>query len=587
MNQRESRKCQNCRQEFWIEPEDFTFYERINVPPPTWCPECRMIRRMSFRNERTLYRRECNLCKKNIIAMYDSTAPFSVFCYECWWSDKWGAETFEQDYDWNRPFLEQFRELLLKVPKIALVHYPPNTDVNYANFVAKDRNVYLAYSVVECENVFYSYSVDKSKESFDCLYLKGSEFCFENTDSENNYNCSYLFRSRDCINSSFLFDCANCQNCFMSSNLRNKQFVFRGQQLNKNSYEAKLQEVIAGSYESYEEYRTEFKNLMRSSLHKFANLVKTTNCTGDNIANSKNVRGSFGVYNAENVKYSIRALREVKDTYDLYGGLGELLYEGTVTGWGSFKLSVFTYASASHDASYIDWCQNCSYLLGCAGLRNKQYCILNKQYSKEEYEALVPKVIEHMNAMPYVDMQGRVYRYGEFFPPDLSPFAYNETIAQEYFSLTKDQAFVRGCRWRDPDGRDYHITKTFYELPDHVKDAADSIVNEVIGCAHEGKCNEQCTTAFKIIPQELAFYRKMNLPLPRLCPNCRHYERLAQRNPLKLWHRTCMCDYKVRENGGTHQHHPTGPCPNEFETSYVPDRLEVVYCEPCYNAEVV
>ncbi len=30
-----SVKCQNCHQEFIIEPEDFDFYEKIQVPAPT------------------------------------------------------------------------------------------------------------------------------------------------------------------------------------------------------------------------------------------------------------------------------------------------------------------------------------------------------------------------------------------------------------------------------------------------------------------------------------------------------------------------------------------------------------------------
>ncbi len=46
----ETKTCQNCKKEFQIEPEDFAFYEKINVPPPTFCPECRMIRRMMFLN---------------------------------------------------------------------------------------------------------------------------------------------------------------------------------------------------------------------------------------------------------------------------------------------------------------------------------------------------------------------------------------------------------------------------------------------------------------------------------------------------------------------------------------------------------
>jgi hypothetical protein len=175
-----------------------------------------------------------------------------------------------------------------------------------------------------------------------------------------------------------------------------------------------------------------------------------------------------------------------------------------------------------------------------------------------------------MNETPYVDQKGRIYTYGEFFPSELSPFAYNETIAQEYFPITKEEALHNGYRWKDADIKNYKPTVSFQNLPDHIQDVPDSIVNEVIRCAHSN-CTHQCTTAFKIIPSELQFYHTMNLPLPRLCPNCRHYERLAQRNPLKLWHRKCMKE----------------GCNNEFETSYAPERPEIIYCEQCYQQEVV
>ncbi len=93
------------------------------------------------------------------------------------------------------------------------------------------------------------------------------------------------------------------------------------------------------------------------------------------------------------------------------------------------------------------------------------------------------------------------------------------------------------------------------------------------------ECKEKCATAFRIINPELQFYRRLKVPLPTLCPNCRHYQRMQQRSPAKLWHRKCMCDKK-------HPHHEE-KCLNEFETSYAPDRKEIVYCEQCYNAAVV
>jgi hypothetical protein len=335
--------------------------------------------------------------------------------------------------------------------------------------------------------------------------------------------------------------------------------------------------------------KQEFFDLIKSSIHKYAWIVNCVESSGNELSNSRKAYLCFNAFSLENVRYGFRCLI-AKDSVDITNiGRGtELMYECASGGAEDSSLVRWTSNGTGgfNDISYTDSCASSSYLFGCVGLKKKKYCILNKQYTKEEYEALVPKIIQHMNDMPYVDQKDRVYRYGEFFPSELSPFAYNETIAQEYFPLTKEGALENGYQWKEPDTKEYAITIKPESLPDHIKDVDDSILKETIQCMHhpstgsgQAACNHQCTTAFRIIPEELAFYRRMNLPLPRLCPNCRHYERLTQRNPLKLWHRQCMCDKT------NHSH--KGHCPNEFETSYSPERKETVYCESCYNSEIV
>jgi hypothetical protein len=190
-----------------------------------------------------------------------------------------------------------------------------------------------------------------------------------------------------------------------------------------------------------------------------------------------------------------------------------------------------------------------------------------------------------MNTLPYRGKNNRIYGFGEFFPFEISPWAYNETIAIEYFPLTKEEAKKQGYAWREQEERNYKIDIKHQDIPESIEDVEDSILSQVLECEHYGKndhphkCKAACTEAFKIIPDELGFYRKMNLPLPAQCPNCRHYERLSKRNPMKLWHRTCMCELK------NHPHNAE-KCKNEFETAYSPDRPEIVYCETCYQQEV-
>jgi hypothetical protein len=368
-----------------------------------------------------------------------------------------------------------------------------------------------------------------------------------------------------------------------------------------------MEKYNIGDVRWLKELKTKFQQFINNYPRRFANIVHSINSVGDYLRNTKNCRMCFDLEGeAEDSKYIVYGVTGIKDCYDSYGvGIGvEREYEVTASGSSMQDGAFLVMVPSSNFVRYCYLCRGLSNCFGCVGLRNKEYCILNKQYPKEEYEKLVPKIIQHMNAMPYIDKKGRIYKYGEFFPPELSPFAYNETIAQEYFPLTKEQVLTQGYRWKDPKER--NIKPDFYtqDLPDHIQDVKDNILGKVIQCAHsrvkedgtlEINCNEQCTTAFKIIPEELQFYRKMNLPLPRLCPNCRHYQRLKQRNPLKLWHRKCNCEGTQGKNSNnpniyqnqTIHFHKNNPCPNEFETSYSPERPEIVYCEECYNAEVV
>ena len=97
-----TRKCQNCKKDFVIDPDDFNFYEKINVPAPTFCPECRLIRRLASTNERVLYKRKCDLTGEEIISMFPSDAPFPVYETEAWYSDKWDPYQYGMDYNFKK-----------------------------------------------------------------------------------------------------------------------------------------------------------------------------------------------------------------------------------------------------------------------------------------------------------------------------------------------------------------------------------------------------------------------------------------------------------------------------------------------------
>ncbi len=590
----ETKVCANCGTKFEVSSQASAFQAKIGVPSPTFCRDCRVARRMAFRNERVLYKKKCDAPGHDemIVSVFATESKQRTYDHAAWWGDAWDPLDYGRDIDFTKPFLQQIRELWPEVPDVSVLNINPvNSD--YCNITEGNKNCYLVYGGDFNENTSYSTYIFRSKESLDTYWIQNSEFNYETIDCTEGSKLLWSRYCEGCYNSAFLFNCRHCHDCFGCANLVNKSYCFFNEQLTKEEYEKRIKEFDLSSHEGVERARARFAEHSLKYPRRFARMIKAVNSTGDNIENCRNCERCFDVFQgAENCSDVFLVYSNVKDSIDAdhCGQASELAYESSAVYPGSRVLfSRFIFNANNIQYSYN--CHNSNDLFGCIGIRNKQYCILNRQYSKEEYEGLVPKIIRHMKEMPYIDSRGIKYGYGEFFPVEFSPFAYNETIAQEMYPISQGQAEQYGLPWRAPEEKGYAPTKHANELPDRIADVDDSILKEIIECSHGGNCNDQCTRAFRIIPSELAFYRHLGIPLPRLCPMCRHFERVRRRNPYRLWHRKCQCAGAATERGdyknlGMHAH-GQAHCANEFETSYDPKRPEAVYCEECYQQEVM
>ncbi|HNW71740.1 MAG TPA: hypothetical protein PKZ36_03075 [Candidatus Paceibacterota bacterium] len=292
-----------------------------------------------------------------------------------------------------------------------------------------------------------------------------------------------------------------------------------------------------------------------------------------------------GCYGSDHLTLSDGCI-DSKDCYDctVWGVNMELDYEDCLCGDHSYSVKFSSNCwPACKDIEYSIGLVNCSDCFGCVSLKKKQYYILNKQYTKEEYFKLVEKIKKHMDDFPFIDKKGNIYKYGEFFPIEFSPFGYNNTMAIQYFNMSKEKAEESGYPWIEIPHGEYQITIKSEQLPDSCEEIKTDILKEIIECA-------MCKNAYRIMENELSFYKKEKLPLPNLCSECRYEIRISDRLKLELYKRQCMC-FGENDSSGKYKNtvkhsHGNNKCGEEFKTGYAPDRPEIIYCEKCYQQEV-
>jgi len=551
--------CKQCNSAFPVTDAELKFLDRISpvfngkkypIPAPTLCPQCRYQRRLLWRAELHLFKRKSDFSGKPILSHFPPTAPCKAYTPQEWWSDEWDPLSYGRDFDFSRPFFDQFTELIRSVPLLSLTVFDAE-NCDYVNCASWNKNCYLIAAANYDEDCYYGNFVNNCKSCVDNSFAGHSELLYECIDCTRCYNLKYSYNCSNCSDSHFLHNCRNCRHCFGSVNLTDKEFVYLNKPLSKEEYEAKLAGLELHKRSRVAEARAFFEKHRLKFPHKYMMGEQNENVTGNAVYQSRNSFDCFDVREVEDCRYCTW-LHQSKDCMDIYawGFPSTECYECLEAGDNSYR-SLFNVTTwHGTDVMYSYMIHGSSNVFGCVSLKKKKYCVFNKQYTKEEYEKLVAKIIEHMQ---------KTGEWGEFFPMRVSLMSYNQTVAQDYVPLTKEQALKLGAKWADEPP--VQKPDKVFKVPDSIHDADESICNEILICEKTGK-------PYKIIPQELRFYKENNIPIPAYCFEARHNDRLRQRNPRRLWDRNCM------------------KCKKPICTSFAPERPEIVYCEPCYLKEV-
>ncbi len=558
--------CANpwCSQIFDITDDDLAFLEKVSpefngkkelIPPPSLCPQCRLIRRLCERNTRNLYYRKCDLTGKQIISQYNPDHPFPVYGVEAWHADRWDGCAYGRDYDFHRPFFDQFRDLLAVVPHLALFNTPGTMEnSDYNNCTGYLKNCYLLAESDICEDSYYSNLLKQCKDMVDCSVCYECERCYECIDCIGCHTLLFSQNCQRCADSMFLKNCMGCSDCIGCINQRQKQYMIFNVQYTKEEYETYRGSMALASRTGLMTLAEQVRAFFLSQPHKAVLIERSEGASGDRIDHCKNVYRCFDVADCEDCRYCQLLSLSCKSCmdYNSWGQNSELVYYSAGCGDRTYGSAFCDGCITVKNAFYSFECFHASNVFGCAGLKRKQYCILNRQYTKEEYEALVPRIIEHMRTTG---------EWGEYFSMELCPFAYNESFAPDFFPLTQEEVAARGWRWYQKQEMQEQYLGAQIPLPERIGETEESITKHILSCAATGR-------PYKIIPQELTFYQTMNIPAPLLSPDERHRRRIAKRNPYTLWDRQCQ------------------KCGKDIQTTYAPERPEIVYCEECYLASV-
>lgn len=561
----EYKTCEWTWEDFPIYEKDLEMLDKLSpviwwkkfyLLTPNLSPKAREINRLMFRNERKFYNIELENWKKEITTIHPLMRKNIVNIEEF---NNYDFTTQWLDYSWE--FFKDFKELLFSSPNASrLVAWMENSP--YCNQEADDKNCHLNAGWHENEDSLYNTFAVKSKDVIDNYWVFKSENVY---DSINIFDSSKVFFSNQIKNSFqvyFWYDLIWCQNVIFWNNLENKNYIYKNKQYSKeewlnikNDFLDKLKD-----YKKIEELKKEYNEFLEKTWKKEKFIIWSENVSWNIIRNSKNSFSSLYSEENENVRY-INIAWNTKNSMDINSfAIWDKLYN--VASW----YNVFNSFFCASNLCCQNWFYNFSvdsikFAFWCFWfwLKNKSYLILNKKYTKEEWEKTVVKIIEELKEK---------WIWWDFLNPELSPYPYNDSVAYEYYPIKKSiylkdnkkinekienenwiwkvyilesdkfisKAIIHfwwerkiNTFWRTKE-TEINISElvekiTFDKIPE-IENIDESIINKVIIC-------KKTKRPFRITKKELEFYKKYLIPIPRLHYDERHQNIINKKGIIK------------------------------------------------------
>lgn len=558
--------CKYCKEEYPLYDIEKEALDKQWFSYPDFCPSCRFKLLYTFLNDRHLYRRKDSVTNEPLISTMSEFSEGPIIeakRYKQLMADDFGIEYGREI---TEDIFKEFRGLYSTIPKASRMIYPWLENAEYASHVWRSSHVYMSFCVfVGCEHIYNSFRVlGECKYVFSSINVhNGSQNIYQSRMVNNSSDVAFSSNIKDSSYITLCRNMSNCSECFLSCNQVNKSYMIWNKQYDKETYMKQKKLIMKElaqreKFDKIVELYTSFleKNLIEPAV----NIQNCENVTGDNMYYSQRcVNAYMWIGNQECVNTILTGNHESEKMVRIINSV-ESGQNCTNVIWScSFwqeTTNVFfvIWSTASRNCRYWIDLANCEECLFCISLQNKKYCILNKQYEKEEYFRKKQKII--------ADLQEKSL-WWSFIPWSMSTFPYNDTVAYDFFKVQKvvnsdwtelvidphaswvvtlaSDKFISDAtldmggekipiKWRtqtkEVNVPEWTQTIQTKDMP-NIHEVSDAILAKAIIC-------KKTWRPFRIIKQEFDYLRKKWLPLPVLHNEVRVQDLINERPTFQL-----------------------------------------------------
>ncbi|MBI2485212.1 hypothetical protein HYW18_03645 [Candidatus Uhrbacteria bacterium] len=490
------RVCALTGEKWNMTDEEIGWYRKFNVPPSKRAPYTRMRHLMGFVSGLALWKKPHAETGESIWSFVHPDSPFNIIHDKEWFSKEFLEPG--QLLDSQRSFFDQLLPLAHRIPVGALRDDGSNLRCTGVDLI-KCEDAYLAFALMYNRRVLHAFLGLENEDCMDVIDNSRCRFCFQTSYSSKCFSCVDCFSCNGCSSSAFLYDCVDCEFCFGASNQLHKKYLWWNEQLSKEEWEKRRQEVDLSSRAVYQKQHEQFLEMIRQSVWPAYVHVGSEGCTGEHISDSTRCKFAYRNYDSTDCFRCYATLELQESAFTGWGGKGGQMYECCDMLSGSQNRFCFrTWRSIGMEYSLN--CYDCEHCFGCVGLRHKKFCILNQQYDEANYWQ---KLDELKCAM--LDRG----EYGEFFPAAFSEPGFQFSMGDLYAEYLPDELRAHGAPMYETS-----IGSTTPDLlsPDDLPDRADDPAWE--NFINKSVLDPILHRPFVVTQAELAFCRKQNVAVP-------------------------------------------------------------------------